>query len=181
MCGPCGEDREHRVIRSGGGRSRAGLGRVTLPDVEIRAATVDDLAELLRLYEVLADGRPGASPADPELGGRILATAVVDPNRTVLVAATGDGCLVGTVDLLVVPNLTRAGRPWGAVENVVVDDTARRHGVGTRLMDEVRRRAAAAGCYKLQLLSNKRRAEAHAFYEAAGFEAVAEGFRLYLV
>jgi hypothetical protein len=36
-----------------------------------------------------------------------------------------------------------------------------------------------AGSYKLQLLSNKHRIDAHAFYESVGFAASAEGFRLY--
>ena len=39
--------------------------------------------------------------------------------------------------------------------------------------------ARDAGCCKIQLLSGKPRAEAHAFYRSLGFEAVAEGFKLY--
>jgi ribosomal protein S18 acetylase RimI-like enzyme len=149
------------------------------PGVEIRDATTDDLDGLLALYTVLADGRPGAAPAGPDVGEPVLATALADPNRALLVAVSGSR-LVGTVDLLVVPNLTRGGRPWSIVENVVVTPAARRAGIGSSLMQEVRRRAVAAGCYKVQLLSRKHRVEAHAFYESAGFEAVAEGFRLYL-
>jgi ribosomal protein S18 acetylase RimI-like enzyme len=65
------------------------------------------------------------------------------------------------------------------VENMIVDPGRRRTGIGSRLMEEVGRRAVAAGCYKVQLLSRKHRVEAHAFYESVGFEAVAEGFRCY--
>ena len=40
--------------------------------------------------------------------------------------------------------------------------------------------ARSAGCYKVQLLSGKHRAaEAHEFYRRLGFEAVAEGFKLF--
>jgi GNAT superfamily N-acetyltransferase len=148
--------------------------------VEIRDATPDDLDGLLALYTTLAEGRPGAGPAGPGPSRRVLPTVLADPNRALLVAVA-DGRLVGTVDLLVVPNLTRAGRPWSIVENVVVADGERRRGIGSLLMQEVRRRAAAAGCYKIQLLSRKHRVEAHAFYESVGFEPVAEGFRHYLV
>jgi GNAT superfamily N-acetyltransferase len=148
-------------------------------DVVIRAATEADLAELLRLYTVLAVGRPGAEPAGERASARILADVVADPRRDLLVAAAPDR-LLGTVDLLIVANLTRGGRPWAIVENVVVDEPARRSGIGARLMAEVERRARLAGCYKLQLLSRKQRTEAHAFYESAGFTAVAEGFRRYL-
>jgi GNAT superfamily N-acetyltransferase len=147
--------------------------------IEIRVATIDDLDGLLALYTVLADGRPGAAPAGPDVSEPVFAAALADPNRALLVAVAG-GRPVGTVDLLVVPNLTRGGRPWSIVENVVVADGERRRGIGSLLMREVRRRAAAAGCYKIQLLSRKHRVEAHAFYESAGFEPVAEGFRCYL-
>jgi hypothetical protein len=42
--------------------------------------------------------------------------------------------------------------------------------------------ASSAGCYKVQLLSHKRHGHdgAHAFYRSMGFEAEAEGFRMYL-
>lgn len=42
--------------------------------------------------------------------------------------------------------------------------------------------AKGAGCYKVQLLTHKRHADdgAHAFYRSMGFDAEAEGFRLYL-
>jgi hypothetical protein len=36
------------------------------------------------------------------------------------------------------------------------------------------------GCHKVGLLSGKHRLEAHHFYRSMGFEAVAEGFKLYL-
>jgi ribosomal protein S18 acetylase RimI-like enzyme len=41
--------------------------------------------------------------------------------------------------------------------------------------------AVEAGCYKVQLLSRRDRADAHSFYEAVGFERLAEGYRRYLV
>jgi len=39
--------------------------------------------------------------------------------------------------------------------------------------------ARDSGCYRIILNSDKRRTEAHHFYRALGFEASAEGFRLY--
>jgi GNAT superfamily N-acetyltransferase len=38
--------------------------------------------------------------------------------------------------------------------------------------------ARRAGCYKVSLTSNKRRADAHRFYQRLGFRAASEGFRL---
>jgi GNAT superfamily N-acetyltransferase len=91
-----------------------------------------------------------------------------------------DGRPVGTVDLLVVENLTHGGQPWAIVENVVVDAAARRLGVGRALMAEAERLSREASCYKLQLLSHQRRTWAHEFYRRLGYEETARGFRLHL-
>jgi hypothetical protein len=40
-------------------------------------------------------------------------------------------------------------------------------------------RARESGCYKVQLMSDVRRGEAHSFYRSLGFEPSAHGFRLY--
>ncbi len=98
--------------------------------------------------------------------------------RTLLVAVDAD-TVVGTADLMVVPNLTHGGHPWAIVENVVVDEAARGAGVGRAVMTEALRRASAAGCYMVQLVSLRHRRAAHAFYRELGFVAVAEGFRSY--
>ena len=97
-----------------------------------------------------------------------------------MLVADDHGTLVGTADLLVVPNLTHGARAWAIVENVVVTPVRRRQGIGRALMQEVIKRATEANCYKLQLLSRQERTEAHAFYRSLGLERVAEGFRLYL-
>lgn len=96
-----------------------------------------------------------------------------------LVVAVLDGHLVGTADLLVLPNLTHHGKPWALVENVIVTGAARRTGVGRELVEHLIELARAAGCYKVQLLSDKQRVEAHDFYRSLGLDAVAEGFRIY--
>jgi GNAT superfamily N-acetyltransferase len=53
-------------------------------------------------------------------------------------------------------------------------------GYGESLMRYAIEEARRAGCYKVSLTSNKRRAEAHRFYEKMGFTATHEGFRLLL-
>jgi len=147
--------------------------------VEIRRAEAADLPALLDLYEQLADGF-GHRPASLEQAQAWLPEIAAQPGRALLVGLH-EGRVAGTVDLLIVsPNLTHAGRPWAIVENVVVDRRARRLGIGRALMEEAVREAREAGCYELQLLSNRVRTEAHAFYRALGFQSSAEGFRLYM-
>jgi GNAT superfamily N-acetyltransferase len=149
------------------------------PPVLVRLATPNDLSALLLLYQELAGDRGGALPGEAVVAQPLFEEMAAQSGRHLLVAEI-DGNVVGTADLLIVPNLTHGGAPWAIVENVVVDEGVRRSGVGGALIDEAVRRSRAAGCYKVQLLSNKQRRQAHQFYLSAGFVAVAEGFRRYL-
>ena len=145
----------------------------------VRRASVDDLADLVRLYRHLVGDDPTHQATSGNDSADLLGHILDQPGRVLLIA-TLDDQVVGTADLVIVANLTHLGRPWGAVENVVVDETVARQGVGRSLMEAVLEHCRAAGCFKVQLLSRKDRAGAHRFYEALGFEPLAEGYRLYL-
>jgi ribosomal protein S18 acetylase RimI-like enzyme len=146
--------------------------------VEVRPAIVADVPALLDLYAQLSEGFGDGPELSVAEGEAIFRGIAAQPDRTLL-TATVDGAIAGTVDLLVVrPSLTHHGRPWAAVENVVVGRDFRRHGVGRALMEEAAQRAREAGCHRLQLLSRVQRTEAQAFYRAIGMEASAQGFRL---
>jgi ribosomal protein S18 acetylase RimI-like enzyme len=58
-----------------------------------------------------------------------------------LVAEGEDGAVVGTADLVVVPNLTQAAKQTAYVENVVVDREHRNRGIGPTIMAECEVRA----------------------------------------
>jgi GNAT superfamily N-acetyltransferase len=149
-----------------------------MQEVSVRVARPDDLDALLSLFQELADSRDSAAPADRASSESILADILEDPRRRLLVA-TVDGHVVGTADLVLVGNLTHQARPWAVVENVIVASGVRRRGVGRALMEHLLDVARSTGCYKLQLLSGKQRAEAHRLYRTLGLDAVAEGFKIY--
>ncbi|QVQ50581.1 GNAT family N-acetyltransferase [Spiractinospora alimapuensis] len=149
----------------------------------IRAAIRSDLGAILRLLRELSEGGPQPARA----GAVRMSSAAVrawtrietDPDRTVLVAERR-GQIIGTLDLIIVANLTHDAQPWAIVDNLVVDPTARRAGVGRALIDDAVDRAARSACYKIEVLSHEARLGAHAFYAAVGFQNSAEGFRRYL-
>jgi GNAT superfamily N-acetyltransferase len=147
-------------------------------DVLVRLAAEGDLDTLLELYRDLAGAEASALPGDRAEAAGVLAEILTDRSRH-LVVAERDGEVLGTADLLVVANLTHEGRPWAIIENVIVARDARRTGVGAAIFAHLIELARDAGCCKLELLSGKHRGEAHAFYRSVGFEAVAEGFKLY--
>ena len=148
------------------------------PDVLVRPARPDDLAQLLVLLRenggAPAPGRTASAPAAGSRAQELLTAILEQPGRTLLVAEA-DGELAGTADLLVVENLMHGGAPWAIVENVFVTSRLRRRGIGRALFAETFRLAREAGAYKLQLLSNKQRVESHGFYLALGFTAERRG------
>jgi ribosomal protein S18 acetylase RimI-like enzyme len=146
----------------------------------VRPARVEDAEALHDLYVELAEDRLEALPASADEIRALLAELASDTSRRLLVAEVESGAIAGTVDVLINKNPTHGGRPWAVIENVVVSEALRRHGIGRDLMTEALRFAQVANCYKVQLHSGKQRAEAHAFYRTLGFDAISEGFKVYL-
>ncbi|MFI5524159.1 GNAT family N-acetyltransferase [Streptomyces platensis] len=144
-------------------------------NIIVRSAIEADLSSLLALYGEL---NPGDAPMPQQSADEIWAAMCRQQGRTVLVAEA-DGVVVGTADCMVLPNLTRGGRAILFVENVVVAGSVQRQGIGHRLMEAAVQLGEAAGCYKAQLLAADDE-YVHTFYEACGFEPLAQGFRRYL-
>jgi GNAT superfamily N-acetyltransferase len=143
----------------------------------VRSAVAEDLAELLALLSQLHEHDAPQAVTD-ELSATF-AEILSERSRALLVACR-DGAIVGTLDLLAVANLTRGGRPWAGIENLVVDAASRRQGIGRALLDVAADVAREAGCTKLQLVSHDRRSAAHELYSQVGFTAPVRGYRRYL-
>lgn len=135
-----------------------------------------DLDALLRLYEQLSVSNAGADQTRAEAELR----TILQRDGMVLLVCEAGGRVIGTVTLVIMPNLTHNSRPWAQVENMVVEGRSRGNGVGRQLLQECLRLAREADCYKLQLQSAEGRTEAHRFYERLGFADTSAGFRLYL-
>jgi ribosomal protein S18 acetylase RimI-like enzyme len=150
-----------------------------MPSVTVRRASASDLDALLSLYRELAGRKLTAVPADHPTGRLVLEQILAEQTRELAVAVL-EGRLVGTADMVIVANLTHRGEPWAVIENVIVTQTDQRRGIGRALLEHLITVAKAASCHKVSLLSGKHRPEAHEFYRSMGFEAVAEGFKLYL-
>lgn len=148
-----------------------------MDSILIRRADPGDLAGVAALLPQLNPEDEVASPTSLEDSwGRI----VSNPCLSYLVAEK-DGVIVGACLLAILPNLTRSTRPFGLIENVVVDDGHRRMGIATRLLEHAKSIAKESGCYKLMLMSNNKRVEAHRLYENVGFEKASKaGFDLRL-
>ena len=144
----------------------------------VRRASASDLDALLSLYRELAGGKASAAPAERDAAEPVLERILAQDARELAVAVAG-GQVIGTADMVIVPNLTHRAEPWAIVENVIVAASHRRTGAGRALMAHLIEIARACGCCKVELISGRHRSQAHAFYRSMGFQAVAEGFKLY--
>lgn len=98
-----------------------------------------------------------------------------DPSTLLLVAEL-DGELAGLAALHV-QNLIERDDLGCSVAALVVADRFRRLGIGAKLSDAVEAEARARGCESLVLHTAHRRSDAHAFYEALGYEHTGRRYR----
>jgi PhnO protein len=65
------------------------------------------------------------------------------------------------------------------IQELIVTDAHRGKGYGSLLVDKIREEVEMRGAKSLEVTSNKRRLEAHAFYGAIGFRNSHEKFTIY--
>ncbi|QNS05239.1 GNAT family N-acetyltransferase [Streptomyces xanthii] len=148
-------------------------------DLEIRQAAAKDVPEIVAM---LADDPLGAtreSPDDLTPYLTALARLTDDPNQHVVVAVRGER-VVGTLQLTVVPGLSRKGSTRSIIEGVRVHGDERGSGLGTRLITWAVEESRRQDCQLVQLTSDATRTDAHRFYERLGFKASHVGFKLQL-
>jgi ribosomal protein S18 acetylase RimI-like enzyme len=135
---------------------------VVAVSVVIEVATRSD-DELLQAFGRLV---PQLSKSSPPPTADELAEMVRSEASDVLVARL-DGVIVGTLTLVVfrIPTGVRA---W--IEDVVVDDSARGHGVGDQLNRFALDLARQKGAKTVDLTSRPSRAAANRLYQRIGFE-----------
>ncbi len=71
--------------------------------------------------------------------------------------------------------------PYGLLEDVFVNESARGNGVGSELLKEAINEAKERGCYKLIGTSRKSRENVHDWYKKLGFEDYGLEFRMDLL
>jgi GNAT superfamily N-acetyltransferase len=133
----------------------------------IRSARPDELDALLELYHYLHT-EDAPLPPRPQL--EALWTSIQEDPAIHYFVAEMDGRLVCTCNLTIVPNLTRAARPFGVIENVVTHADYRRRGLGTAILRHALDAAWSAGCYKVMLMTGRKDPATLRFYEQAGFK-----------
>ncbi|MER5416947.1 GNAT family N-acetyltransferase [Streptomyces virginiae] len=149
------------------------------PELTIRPATEADVPAIVAM---LADDPLGAARESPEDLTPYLAALkrlTGDPNQHLVVAVRADR-VVGTLQLTIVPGLSRKGATRSIIEGVRVHADERGGGLGTRFIEWAVETSRAENCALVQLTSDATRTDAHRFYERLGFTASHVGFKLQL-
>ena len=147
-------------------------------DVAVRPARPDDAPAVAAL---LAGGsiRANEDATDPAPYRAAIEEISAHPPGAALVAEV-DGQVAGVCQLIIFRHLQERGGLCAEIESMHVAEGRRAEGIGAVLLSAAVERARAAGCYRIQLTSNKVRGDAHRFYLRNGFTASHEGFKLYL-
>ncbi|MEV5850034.1 GNAT family N-acetyltransferase [Streptomyces sp. NPDC051985] len=146
-------------------------------DLEIRAAVAEDIPAIVGM---LADDPLGArreSPDDLAPYLSALERLSADPRQR-LVVAVREGRVVGTLQLSIIPGLSRRGATRSIIEAVRIHADERGGGLGTRFIEWAIDESRSEGCQLVQLTSDQSRTDAHRFYERLGFTASHVGFKL---
>jgi GNAT superfamily N-acetyltransferase len=148
-------------------------------EVQFRTATRNDLATIVGLLadDMLGGGRE--APAEPLPPVYVTAFEAIDSDpRNELIVADDARAVVGVLQLTYIPGLTHQGSERAQIEGVRVAASHRSQGVGRLMFEWAIQRATSRGCRIVQLTTDKRRPDAHRFYESLGFVASHEGMKL---
>jgi len=137
-----------------------------MADVLVRAATEPDLPAVLELYRHL---HPHEPPLEPATAKPVWSALLASGLTTVILAQVAER-LVSSCTLAIVPNLSRGGRSYAMIENVVTHADYRRQGLGRRVLQHAIALAWQADCYKVHLATGSHRESTLRFYESSGFQ-----------
>ena len=147
-----------------------------MSDLDIRPAVLEDIPAIVAM---LADDPLGAQRESPDdLSPYVAAFERLanDPQQH-LVVAVREARVVGTLQLTIVPGLSRRGATRSIIEGVRIHADERGSGLGTRLIEWAVEESRRLECVLVQLTSDATRVDAHRFYERLGFEASHVGFK----
>lgn len=134
--------------------------------MDIREAKLEDLDKLLQLLYQLSQPSEDEKNADTQKLRRVLNKIIEDENYYICIFEY-DGELFGTGMLLVQLNLSHKGKPFGHIENVVMDEKHRKKGIGLKIIEYLIEKAKEKNCYKVILNCKKNNIP---FYEKTGLK-----------
>jgi GNAT superfamily N-acetyltransferase len=151
-----------------------GASKSMTQSLRIRSIAHGDLPDLTSLYRHLYPRYPIFAEA---LADDAFQQALEEPGVTIL-AGFLDEQLVSACTLVVIPNVTWAGKPTAMIENVVTHSDHRQNGFAERVVSCAIRLAWRVGCAKVLFLGGFDDPAVSGLCAATGFEMTSYGFEL---
>ncbi len=142
-------------------------------DVSIRDANATDSEALILLLNELENNQ-----ADPSIFNQILASYLADPMTLLRVLESSTDGIIGFVSCKGQYLLHHQGLVC-EIQEMIVTSSQQGKAYGKKLIEDVVQQVQMMGAVSLEVTSNKRRKEAHAFYQAVGFRNSHEKFTIY--
>jgi len=137
----------------------------------IKKLSVDEIPELLKLYEELV-------PVKNELEvSRKKYQEIINNDDYIILAAKENEEIIGTAMGICCKTLAFKDKNFLVIEDVIVSDKHRRKGIGRKLFEALDKFAIDKNCAYSILVSSDFRVEAHIFYEKMGYIDGVKGFR----
>lgn len=155
--------RTHREVLARWTRSRSPELHTDLPGVIIREARAEDEARVMELLPLIPSNA-NMGPAEVQAAAQRFRESLA---MDVLVAEV-DGQIVGFLALSFIPVLSGLR---ALADDLAVDPTCRRQGIGMALVEAAIQRADRRGATHLFMDTSRGDAAARDFYHASGFEA----------
>jgi GNAT superfamily N-acetyltransferase len=130
-----------------------------------RLATTADLDSLLALFAVSEVSRA----VEPRGRAEQIWQATLARDGVAVFVSEADARIVSTCMLVTVPNLLRAGRQHGFIENVVTHPEFQGRGHGRAVIAAALAEAWQRDCHRVLLQSGRADPRVHRFYEGCGF------------
>ena len=147
--------------------------------LSFRRATRADLPAIVALLAEDVLGRTRETVGDsPDPRYMAAFDAVQSDQRQMLFVAELEGAVIGTMQLIFIPGIGRMGALRGQIESVHIAGSVRGTGHGAAMIRWAIERCREAGCSMVQLTSDRRRTDAHRFYERLGFSPSHVGYKL---
>lgn len=164
------------TVRARAEASVSGLLHVGPRTFRIQRARRDEVSVIVAL---LADDELGAvrESADLERYERVFDELTRDTSHHLTVVHDDRGQVVATMQLSIIPGLTRHGTTRLQIEGLRVARSLRSRGLGQAMLDWAHRYGRARGASLSQVATDQVRTRAHRFYRRLGYEDSHVGFK----
>jgi ribosomal protein S18 acetylase RimI-like enzyme len=146
---------------------------MTTTEYTVRAATIDDVGDVARLYVSLQRHHVRLQPGNPryhvsEARWRDVARAAIEHPKDDVFVVEESGVTIGMM------KLSYVDKPWGLsceIDTMVVDGRHRNRGVGRAMLEAAERHAQRIGAAGLRVDVLLENYDGRRFYEQAGYQA----------